>query len=321
MSALWARKRLLAAARISRVPGAVRIAGLTAVAVALVAGCAGNGSAGLTGPLPTFAYSMPPADSPTPAPTTPATALALLARMAVKQQATAAPFTESAFGAVRRPPRTASPCNSTDVVLQRDLVDLTLQAGSTCSVMSGALFDEYSGHWYWYLHSKPALNQVGVDHVVALQNAWNTGASLWPPNILNAFLNDPMELRATSAQEITAKGSNDAAGWLPSNPQGRCWYAVDQVAIKFIYQLWVTPAEKAALTKVLTACSAAPASLRPTSSPPPTPTPTKASPTPKPKSVQRAPAPKPAPTVTITIIRTPSPSPTPTPSPHPTPTP
>jgi hypothetical protein len=292
---MWARvpqTAVSATPRITRMPATIRLVASAAVALALAAACSiGGSSSRINGPLPTYTdFSLPAVPSPTPAPTTPATALALLDRMAVKPQASATPFAQSAFGAVRRPPRSSSPCLSTDVVLQRDLVDITLGNGSNCSVVSGALFDMYSARWFWYLHSKPALNQVGIDHVVSLANAWATGASTWTSGELNAFVNDPLELRAAGAQEIAAKGSNDATGWLPANPQGSCWYAVDQVAVKFIYQLWVTDAEKSALVKVLSACPTAPATLRPTTSPPPVPSPTKSVPRKKPKAAPRPPA-------------------------------
>jgi hypothetical protein len=187
--------------RVSRVPETIRLVASAAVTLALVAGCSiGGGSSRVSGPLPTYTdFSLPAVPSPTPAPTTPATALALLDRMAVKPQASATPFAQSAFGAVRRPPRSSSPCLSTDVVLQRDLVDITLGNGSNCSVVTGALFDIYSARWLWYLHSKPALNQVGIDHVVSLADAWVTGASNWTSGQLNAFISDPLELRAAAA--------------------------------------------------------------------------------------------------------------------------
>ena len=51
-----------------------------------------------------------------------------------------------------------------------------------------------------------------------------------------------------------AKGDGDAATWLPPNKAFRCTYVAHQVAVKAAYHLWVTPAEKSAIQRVLGTC-------------------------------------------------------------------
>jgi hypothetical protein len=154
---------------------------------------------------------------------------------------------------------------------QRDLIDTQQTATSKCFVTAGALFDPYTATWAWLVRGKSALNQVGVDHVVSLSDAWSTGASSWWSDERNGFYNDPLNLMTVTTSDIASKAGKDASGWLPPNPQGRCLYAIAQVAVKFKYHLWVTEAERSALRKVLAACPAAVTKPRPTSSPPPEP--------------------------------------------------
>ena len=50
------------------------------------------------------------------------------------------------------------------------------------------------------------------------------------------------------------KGAGDAATWLPPNKSFRCEYARRIVEVKAAYELWVTEAEKDALSRLLNAC-------------------------------------------------------------------
>ena len=51
-----------------------------------------------------------------------------------------------------------------------------------------------------------------------------------------------------------SKGDGDTATWLPANKSFRCTYVARQVAAKGKYAVWVTPAERDAMTRVLAAC-------------------------------------------------------------------
>ncbi len=89
------------------------------------------------------------------------------------------------------------------------------------------------------------------------------------------------------------KGNGDAATWLPPNKSYRCTYVTRQVQVKAEYGLWVTQAEKDAITRVLSDCGAATApgpDLIPS-----VPTTTVAPPPPLPAPVPQEPAPAPAP--------------------------
>ena len=55
------------------------------------------------------------------------------------------------------------------------------------------------------------------------------------------------------------KSDGDAATWLPSNKKFRCQYVARQVSVKYKYKLWVTAAEKEAISRVLLNCPNEPA--------------------------------------------------------------
>ena len=245
-----------------------------------MSGCSQDGSVAATGSVqvPVVSFDVPSPLPPTPLPSTPATALAALGRLPVQPAAARAQFNPTFFGSVKAPTGVNNPCNSTDYVLTRDLVNVQRSATSHCFISAGALFDPYTASWAWYLRGNSRLsqlNQVALDHVVSLSNAWFTGAAAWGQGELNGFQNDPLNLLAATTADVTAKADRDAAGWLPANPQGRCLYAVDQVAVKTKYRLWVTGAEKAALQQVLQGCPATVSRPHATTPPPPQPSPPK----------------------------------------------
>ena len=67
---------------------------------------------------------------------------------------------------------------------------------------------------------------------------------------------DPLNLLAVAGATNQSKGDGDAATWLPPAKGYRCAYVARQVAVKTRYKLWVTPAERDAIARVLTACPA-----------------------------------------------------------------
>ena len=93
-----------------------------------------------------------------------------------------------------------------------------------------------------------------IDHVVALADAWTTGAAAWPPATREALANDPANLLAVDGAANQAKGAGDAATWLPPHKAFRCRYVITQVRVKAAYGLWVTVAERDAIARELGRC-------------------------------------------------------------------
>ncbi|MGW7051333.1 HNH endonuclease family protein [Streptomyces sp. NPDC054887] len=139
-------------------------------------------------------------------------------------------------------------CNTREVVLKRDGVNV--QQDSSCAAVSGSWYSEYDGAT-WTLAS-----DLDIDHVVALAEAWRSGASGWTTSQRQAFANDLTrpQLIAVTDNVNQAKSDLDPAEWLPSRTAYRCTYARMWVHVKHHWNLSVDSAEKSALQGVLNAC-------------------------------------------------------------------
>ena len=146
-------------------------------------------------------------------------------------------------------------CDTRNDMLQRDLENIELTAGDTCQVASGTLDDPYTGETIEFERG-PNSSDVQIDHVVALMNAWTTGAADWDRAKRVEIANDPLNLVSSDGPANMGKGAKDAAEWLPENQAYRCEYVARQIAVKAKYELWVTPAEHDAMEDVLTSCPA-----------------------------------------------------------------
>lgn len=146
-------------------------------------------------------------------------------------------------------------CDTRNDILRRDLVDVVVKPGSNgCKVLSGVLNDPYSGTAFDFQRGPASSDDVQIDHIVALSDAWQTGAQGWDDVKRRTFANDPLELQTTIGWVNQQKGDGDAATWLPPNTSYRCAYVTRIVDIKAAYGLWVTPPERDALAGVLAGC-------------------------------------------------------------------
>ncbi|HEX6415927.1 MAG TPA: HNH endonuclease family protein [Candidatus Saccharimonadales bacterium] len=143
-------------------------------------------------------------------------------------------------------------CDTRNTILYRDLKNVTVD--SECRVISGMLNDPYTGKTIQFTRGETTSDDVQIDHVVALSNAWQTGAQQLDPLTREELANDPLELLAVDGAANQQKSDGDAATWLPSNKAFRCQYVARQIAVKKKYSLWVTQAEKEAIKRVLAGC-------------------------------------------------------------------
>ena len=146
-------------------------------------------------------------------------------------------------------------CDTRNDILNRDLTSIVYKPGTRdCVVFSGTLVDPYSGEQISFLRGVATSSDVQIDHVVALSNAWQTGAFKLTYEKRLAFANDPMNLLAVKGRLNSQKGDGDAATWLPPQKNIRCAYVAQQIVVKAKYGLWVTPPEKAAMVSLLAKC-------------------------------------------------------------------
>jgi hypothetical protein len=120
----------------------------------------------------------------------------------------------------------------------------------------GLLHDPYTDTSVPFIRGALTSDDVQIDHVVALSNAWQTGAQALDVYQRELIATDPLNLLAVNGPTNQSKGDGDAATWLPPAKGYRCAYVARQVAVKTRYKLWVTPAERDAIARVLTDCPA-----------------------------------------------------------------
>jgi hypothetical protein len=178
----------------------------------------------------------------------------VLESLAVKGRAPKTGYTRAQFGQtwadVNR-----NGCDTRNDILQRDLTNLSFRAGTRdCVVESGKLIDPYSGITINFIKGVKSSMEVQIDHVVALSNAWQTGAFKLTIEKRTQFANDPDNLLAVQGRLNSQKGDGDAATWLPPLKSYRCTYVTKQIAVKAKYGLWVTAPEKAAMKSILAKC-------------------------------------------------------------------
>ena len=143
-------------------------------------------------------------------------------------------------------------CDMRNIILHRDLKNVVVSGD--CKVMSGSLEDPYTGNTIVFTRGEQTSDDVQIDHIVALSNAWQTGAQQLTLPMRIAMANDPLELVAVDGVTNQKKGDSDAATWLPPNKAFRCQYVARQIAVKSKYMLWVTQAERDAMRRVLGEC-------------------------------------------------------------------
>jgi len=179
-------------------------------------------------------------------------ALVALAALPVKGRAPMTGYARERFGQAWLD-ADRNGCDTRNDVLGRDVAEKVLKAGTRgCVVLSGVLHDPYLGRDVPFVRGDG--DQVDVDHVVALGNAWATGAARFDVRRRAAFANDPLNLLAVDLHTNRSKGDGDAATWLPPYKPFRCPYVARQIAVKAKYGLWVTGPEHQAMARVLAGC-------------------------------------------------------------------
>lgn len=144
-------------------------------------------------------------------------------------------------------------CDARNDILARDLTRDVIDDDG-CRVLSGTLEDPYTGRTIAFERGPLTSADVQIDHVVALKNAWISGADRLAPDERTALANDPLNLRAVDGPTNGEKSASDAAEWLPPNESFRCEYVATQIAVKTRYDLFVTAPERDAMADVLAGC-------------------------------------------------------------------
>lgn len=162
----------------------------------------------------------------------------------------AAPGTTAGYSRDRFPhwSTVSGPCTTREIVLQRDGTDVV--PDSNCAAVSGSWYSPYEGA------TQTSADRVDIDHVVALAEAWRSGASAWTEERREAFANDRSgpQLIAVTDTVNQAKGDQPPNLWRPPLECYWCTYARMWVGTKSNWDLTITGGEQRALHSMLDTC-------------------------------------------------------------------
>lgn len=126
-----------------------------------------------------------------------------------------------------------------------------VSVGDGCWLTGGTWTSLYDGI------TTTELGTFDIDHVVALAEAWDSGASGWDPDRRTRFANDlgvEWALIAVTASSNRAKSDRDPTDWLPSIRAVRCEYLSMWIAVKVRWRLAVDVAERSTLRNLVGGC-------------------------------------------------------------------
>ena len=131
-------------------------------------------------------------------------------------------------------------CDTREQVLKRDSVTLPQVDPYKCKVIAGDWVSPYDGAKW----SDPT--DVDIDHVVALKEAWDSGAWAWSDATRTAYANDTTDSR--TLQVVTdnvnqQKSAKDPSNWVPPLESYVCTYLGNWISIKARWNLSMDQSE------------------------------------------------------------------------------
>ena len=120
-------------------------------------------------------------------------------------------------------------CDTREEVLKRDSISKPQVDSYRCFVVAGDWFSKYDGK------NLSDRSDVDVDHVVALKEAWDSGAWAWSMSQRQAFANDLTDRRtliAVTDRVNASKSDKDPSNWMPPLRSYWCAYLGDWISVK-----------------------------------------------------------------------------------------
>ena len=127
---------------------------------------------------------------------------------------------------------TVDGCNLRQRIIKREFGDTAMLDG--CTVIAGEFEEPYTGEYKKFSSKEEIAKGIQIDHVVALSDAWQKGAQYLSKETRYKIATDPLNLLAVDGPANEQKSDGDA--------------------VKYKYKMWVTEAEKTAISDVLSKC-------------------------------------------------------------------
>ena len=139
-------------------------------------------------------------------------------------------------------------CDAREQVLKRDAVGLPQVDPFRCFVIEADWVSAYDGK------KTSDRTEVDIDHVVALKEAWDSGAWSWSEAQRTAFANDTSDQRtliAVSSSSNRSKSDKDPSNWLPALRGYVCTYVSNWISVKARWNLSMDQSEWGRLNNLL----------------------------------------------------------------------
>jgi len=120
-------------------------------------------------------------------------------------------------------------CDTREEVLKRDSISKPQVDPYRCYVVAGDWYSKYDGK------TLSDRSDVDIDHVVALKEAWDSGAWAWSMSQRQAFANDLTDRRtliAVGDRVNVSKSDKDPSNWMPPLKSYWCTYLGDWISVK-----------------------------------------------------------------------------------------
>ena len=139
-------------------------------------------------------------------------------------------------------------CDTREEVLKRDSISKPQVDPYRCYVVAGDWASPYDGK------NLSDRGDVDIDHVVALKEAWDSGAWAWSESQRKAYANDMTDRRtliAVTDRVNMSKSDKDPSNWMPPLLSYWCTYLGDWISVKARWGLSMDQSEFGRISNLL----------------------------------------------------------------------
>jgi cytochrome c5 len=139
-------------------------------------------------------------------------------------------------------------CDTREEILKRDSTSKPQVDPYRCYVVAGDWVSPYDGA------KLSDRGDVDIDHVVALKEAWDSGAWAWSESQRKAYANDMTDRRtliAVTDRVNASKSDKDPSNWMPPLRSYWCTYLGDWISVKARWGLSMDQSEFGRINNLL----------------------------------------------------------------------
>lgn len=139
-------------------------------------------------------------------------------------------------------------CDTREEILKRDSISKPQVDPYRCYVVAGDWVSPYDGA------KLSDRGDVDIDHVVALKEAWDSGAWAWSESQRKVYANDMSDRRtliAVTDRVNVSKSDKDPSNWMPPLRSYWCTYLGDWISVKARWGLSMDQSEFGRISNLL----------------------------------------------------------------------